>query len=130
MTDGDPHIRARIRQLQREMSMRRMMDDVPDSTVVVTNPSHFAVALHYDRDADGEARQAAPTVVAKGAGHLAQQIKKVAREADMVLYEDVPLARALFKQCEIGDQVPENLYTAVATVLGYVYRLRGMVAAA
>jgi len=130
LTDGDPHVRARIRQLQREMSLRRMMDDVPDATVVVTNPEHYAVALRYDRDDGSEDKSTAPVVTAKGADHLAQQIKKVALAADVTLYEDVPLARALYSQCEIGDEIPESLYGAVAAVLGYVYRLRGMVARA
>ncbi len=129
LTAGDPHVKARIRQLQREMAGRRMMEDVPKSTVVVTNPTHYAVALQYDREgANGATR--APMVTAKGADHLAQQIKKVAQEADVVLYEDVPLARALYAQCDVGQEIPEDLYTAVAAVLGYVYRLRGMVARA
>ena len=129
LTDGDPHVKARIRQLQREMAARRMMDDVPKSTVVVTNPTHYAVALEYDREGtDGVSR--APIVTAKGADHLAQRIKKVAQEANVVLYEDVPLARALYAQCVVGQEIPEDLYSAVAAVLGYVYRLRGMVARA
>ncbi|MCP3860357.1 MAG: EscU/YscU/HrcU family type III secretion system export apparatus switch protein, partial [Phycisphaeraceae bacterium] len=103
LTDGDPHVKARVRQLQREMATRRMMDDVPDSTVVVTNPTHFAVALKYERNANGAGATSAPVVVAKGADHLAQKIKAVAAEAGVVLYEDVPLARALFAQAEIGE---------------------------
>ena len=130
LTDGDPHVRARIRQLQHEMATRRMMDDVPDSTVVVTNPTHYAVALRYDREATGERAQTAPLVVAKGVDHLAQKIKAVAKEAGVVLYEDVPLARALHAQCEVGDEIPEDLYGAVAAVLGYVYRLEEMAATA
>lgn len=126
LTDGDPHVKARVRQLQREMATRRMMDDVPESTVVVTNPTHFAVALKYVRNASGAAGRSAPVVTAKGADHLAQKIKAVAAEAGVVLYEDVPLARALFAQAEIGEEIPEDLYGAVATVLGYVYRLEEM----
>ncbi|MEW6073159.1 MAG: flagellar type III secretion system protein FlhB [Planctomycetota bacterium] len=128
LTDGDPHVRARIRQLQRQMAMRRMMDDVPKSTVVVTNPEHYAVALRYDRDAKDAGAPAAPIVTAKGADHLARRIKEVARAAGVVLYEDVPLARALYAQGEVGREIPEGLYAAVAIVIGYVYRLRGLVA--
>jgi flagellar biosynthetic protein FlhB len=120
--DGDPHIKARIRQVQREMASRRMMADVPDATVVVTNPTHYAVALKYERSAaDGRA----PYVLAKGVDHVAQQIKKVAAESGVLLFENVPLARALHAQCEIGDEVPEDLFEAVASVLAYVYRVQG-----
>jgi flagellar biosynthetic protein FlhB len=125
LTEGDPHMRARIRQIQREMATRRMMSDVPEATVVVTNPTHFAVALRYDFG-DPDSTYSSPVVVAKGVDHLAQQIKKVAVENAVLCYEDVPLARALHSQCEIGQQIPEELYAAVAVVLGYVYRLRGM----
>ena len=120
--DGDPHIKARIRQVQREMASRRMMAEVPDATVVVTNPTHYAVALTYDRETD-DGR--APFVVAKGVDHVARQIKKVAAEHEVVCIENVPLARALHAQCEIGDQIPEDLFEAVAGVLAYVYRVQG-----
>ena len=126
-SEGDPQLKARIRQLQREMARRRMMSDVPTATVVVTNPTHYAVALRYDRDegsAGGSARPRAPRVVAKGADHLAQRIKEVARGAGVPCYEDVALARALHARVEIGDEIPEALYQSVATVLAYVYRLR------
>ncbi len=120
--EGDPHIKARIRQVQREMASRRMMDEVPDATVVVTNPTHYAVALKYDRFAsDG----GAPRVVAKGVDHVAQHIKQIARENDVTCFENVPLARALHAQCEIGDVIPEDLFEAVASVLAYVYRVQG-----
>lgn len=122
-TEGDPKVKARIRQVQHEMANRRMMADVPDATVVVTNPTHYAVALRYERDSESAG---APKVVAKGADHLAQRIKATARAADVVCYEDVPLARALYAQAEVGQEIPEDLYAAVATVLGYVYQLRGM----
>ena len=124
LTDGDPHVRARIRQIQREAAQRRMMDEVPDATVVVTNPTHYAVALRYEVD-DPESKGAAPKVIAKGVDHIAQRIKAVAAEHGVVCYEDVPLARALHAQVEIGQEIPDDLYGAVATVLGYVYRLRG-----
>ena len=124
-TEGDPQVKARVRALQREASQRRMMADVPDATVVVTNPTHYAVALSYPRDEQGEPCNGAPKVVAKGADLVAQQIKKVAGEAGVALYEDVPLARALHAQVEIGDEIPESMYSAVAAVLNYVYSLEG-----
>lgn len=121
-TEGDPHLKARIRSVQREMASQRMMQDVPKATVVVTNPTHYAVALKYDRDAGSMA----PKVVAKGVDLIAQNIKRVAQEHDVLCYEDVPLARALYAQCEIGDDVPVELYEAVASVLAYVYRVQGI----
>jgi flagellar biosynthetic protein FlhB len=126
-TEGDPHIKSKIRRLQREMAQSRMMADVPKATVVVTNPTHFAVALRYERDehaAQGKRRRSAPYVVAKGADHVAQRIKEVARENDVPCLEDVPLARALHAQVEIGDEVPEQLYQAVAAVLAQIYRMQ------
>lgn len=118
-TDGDPHVKARVRQLQREASRNRMMSDVPKSTVVVTNPDHYAVALQYDRSNGNDG--AAPRVIAKGADHLAQRIKQVARDAGVTLYENVPLARSLYAQVDVGQEIPEDLYSAVATVLSYVF---------
>ena len=123
LSEGDPHIKARIRTVQREMANNRMMQDVPESTVVVTNPTHYAVALKYERN-DPTGAFAAPVVVAKGVDHLAQRIKKVADEAGVILYEDVALARALYAQVEVGQEIPQELYSAVATVLGYVYRIQ------
>ncbi|MBM3986363.1 MAG: flagellar biosynthesis protein FlhB [Planctomycetes bacterium] len=123
-SEGDPQVKARIRRLQREMAVRRMMSDVPRATVVVTNPTHYAVALAYDRDAAPDKR-GAPKVVAKGVDQVAQRIKEVAREAGVTIYEDVPLARALHARCEIGDEVPLELYQAVAEVLAYVYGFKG-----
>lgn len=129
-SEGDPALKARIRSLQREMARRRMMADVPTATVVVTNPTHYAVALRYERAEDAaDGRQRAPTVVAKGVDHVARRIKEVALEAGVVCYEDVPLARALHAQVEIGEEIPEALYQAVASVLAYVYRVQGRVAA-
>lgn len=120
--EGDPHVRGRIRAVQRELASRRMMQEVPKATVVVTNPTHVAVALRYDRD---EAPSRAPVVVAKGLDQIAQRIKEVASEAGVPLFEDVPLARALHARTEIGDEVPVDLYEAVAAVLAYVYRVHG-----
>jgi flagellar biosynthetic protein FlhB len=128
-TEGDPHLKARVRAIQREMAQRRMMADVPTATVVITNPTHFAVALRYEREAEGEQRRA-PVVVAKGADFVAQKIKEVAREAGVPLHEDVTLARALHAQCEIGDEIPETMYQAVAAVLAFVYRVQGEAARA
>jgi flagellar biosynthetic protein FlhB len=122
-TEGDPHLKSRIRRVQREMATRRMMADVPRATVVVTNPTHYAVALRYG-DEERE-RKSAPRVVAKGVDRVALRIKELALEAGVVCYEDVPLARTLHAQCEIGDQVPVALYEAVAGVLAYVYRVQG-----
>lgn len=119
-SEGDPQVKARIRQVQREMASQRMMQDVPDATVVVTNPTHFAVALRYE---DG--RDAAPTVVAKGLDHVALKIREIAKENRVAVVEQPPLARALHRSCEIGGTVPEDLFEAVAKVLAYVYRSEG-----
>ena len=129
--EGDPQVKARIRRVQREMAMSRMMDEVPNATVVVTNPTHFAVALRYERGSDVESglrtATSAPIVVAKGVDELARRIKRVAADAGVVLYEDVPLARALHAGVEVGELIPEELYEAVAAVLRYVYMVRGQV---
>ena len=119
-TDGDPHLKARVRQIQREVASRRMMTDVPSATVVITNPTHYAVALKYDRES---AEGSAPKVVAKGVDAVAHRIKEVAADAGVTLFEDRPLARALHARTEIGDEVPADLFEAVAAVLAYVYRV-------
>jgi flagellar biosynthetic protein FlhB len=118
-SDGNPQIKAKIRQLQREMAQRRMMTEVPTADVVVTNPTHYAVALKY---ADGKMR--APKVVAKGADEVAAKIRELAAEHKVPLLEAPPLARALYTHTELGDEIPEGLYTAVAEVLAYVFQLR------
>jgi flagellar biosynthetic protein FlhB len=117
--EGDPAVKARIRSVQREMARQRMMEAVPEATVVITNPTHLAIAISY---AEG---MHAPTVVAKGAGFVAQKIKAIAVENDVPLVENKPLARAMFKSAEIGDFIPADLYRAVAEILAYVYRLKG-----
>ena len=118
-SDGNPQIKGKIRQLQREMAKRRMMADVPTADVVVTNPTHYAVALKYT---DGQ--RGAPKVVAKGTDETAAKIREIARENNVAMLEAPPLARALFKHTEIGDEIPEQLYAAVAEVLAYVFQLR------
>lgn len=117
--EGDPHVKARIRQQQREVARRRMMADVPTADVVVTNPTHYAVALKYQ---DGKMR--APRVVAKGLDHVAAKIRSVAQENHVPLLEAPPLARALYAHAEVGEEIPGALYATVAEVLAYVYRLR------
>lgn len=118
-SDGNPQMKGKIRQMQREMSKRRMMADVPTADVVVTNPTHYAVALKY---ADGQ--KGAPRVVAKGSDEVAAKIRELARENKVALLEAPALARALHKHTEIGDEIPEALYAAVAEVLAYVFQLR------
>jgi flagellar biosynthetic protein FlhB len=118
-SDGNPQIKGKIRQMQREMAKRRMMADVPTADVVVTNPTHYAVALKY-----AEGSRGAPKVVAKGTDEVAAKIRELAKEHKVAILEAPPLARALFKHSDIGDEIPERLYAAVAEVLAYVYQLR------
>jgi flagellar biosynthesis protein FlhB len=118
-TEGDPLIKSRIRRLQRDMAMRRMMTKVPTADVVITNPTHLAVALRYD-----QARMSAPVVVAKGADLIAQRIKDIARENGIAVVENKPLAQVLYRMVDIMEAIPDNLYQAVAEVLAYVYRLK------
>ncbi|QCK82542.1 flagellar biosynthesis protein FlhB [Geobacillus kaustophilus NBRC 102445] len=121
-TEGDPLIKSRIKQKQREMAMRRMMQEVPNADVVITNPTHYAVALKYE---DG--KMEAPVVVAKGADYMAMKIKEVAKTHGVVTVENHPLAQALYRQTEVGDMIPEAFFKAVAEILAYVYRLKGNV---
>jgi len=118
-SDGNPEIKAKIRQQQREMARRRMMSEVPTADVVVTNPTHYAVALKYS-----DTGMRAPRVVAKGADEVAAKIREIAQENNVVMLEAPPLARALFRHAELGDEIPEALYIAVAEVLAYVFQLR------
>ncbi|MGG3913126.1 flagellar biosynthesis protein FlhB [Bacillus sp. es.034] len=117
--EGDPLIKSKIKQRQREMAMRRMMQEVPEADVVITNPTHFAIALKYDED-----KMDAPYVVAKGVDYLAQKIKYIAGENDVVMVENRPLARSLYDSAEIGDAVPEEFFKAIAEILAYVYRIK------
>jgi flagellar biosynthetic protein FlhB len=118
-SDGNPQIKGKIRQMQRQMARNRMMQNIPTADVVVTNPTHYAVALKYS---DGQ--QGAPRVVAKGADEVAAKIREMAREHKVALLEAPALARALYKHTEIDDEIPEKLYSAVAEVLAYVFQLR------
>jgi len=116
--EGDPYARARRRRIQRQLALQRMMHDVPRADVVITNPTDLAVALRYDART-----MEAPRVVAKGAGYLAQRIREIAIRFRIPIVERRPLAQALYRTVEVGDQIPSNLYKAVAEVLAYVYQL-------
>jgi flagellar biosynthetic protein FlhB len=116
---GDPRLKARVRKAQREMARRRMMAAVPKADVVVTNPTHFAIAIKYLED-----RHRAPVVVAKGMDAVATRIREIAREAGVPQLEAPPLARALYEHVEIGAEIPAALYTAVAQVLAYIFQLK------
>lgn len=118
-SEGDPQVKSQQRRVMQKASMRRMMQSVPDADVVITNPTHFAVALKYDLKIAG-----APVVVAKGADYVAQKIKDKAREAQVEIVENKPLARALYANVEIGQEIPEELYQAVAEVLAFVYNIK------
>src|SRR5262249_1551129 len=118
-SEGSPEMKGRIRQLQREMSERRMMDAVPKADVIIVNPTHFAVALRYD-----EKTMRAPQVVAKGVDLMAARIRELANKHGVPIFEAPPLARALHRSVEIGDEIPTGLYVAVAKVLTYIFQLR------
>jgi flagellar biosynthetic protein FlhB len=117
-TEGNPQIKGKIKERQRAMAMRRMMQEVPKATAIITNPTHFAIAIKYDKS------MTAPEVVAKGQDFLAERIKILAREHRIAIVENKPLARALYASVEIGETVPSELYQAVAEVLAHVYRLK------
>ncbi|MFW6338331.1 MAG: EscU/YscU/HrcU family type III secretion system export apparatus switch protein, partial [Alkalispirochaetaceae bacterium] len=118
--EGDPLVKSRLRQRMQELLSRNMIQNVPQADVVVTNPTHYAVALQYDA-----ARMQAPTVVAKGADNIAFKIREVAEEHGVPIFENKPLARALFAELEIGDEIPEQYYQALVTILKEVYRMKG-----
>lgn len=117
-TEGRPEVKARVRALQQQAATRRMMEELPDADVVITNPTHFAVALKYD-----ESRMGAPKVIAKGKDLIAKRIREVAEEHGVPLFSAPPLARVLFRTAEIGEEIPARLYTAVAQILAYIYQL-------
>ena len=119
-TEGDPVIKERLRSIRRERARKRMMAAVPNADVIITNPTHFAVALQYDEDT-----MRAPVVVAKGQDQIALNIRSVAEEHGVPVVENPPLARALHASCEIDEEIPLEHYRAVAQVIGYVYKLKG-----
>ncbi|MEG1741727.1 MAG: flagellar biosynthesis protein FlhB [Acetivibrio sp.] len=121
-SEGDPQIKGKIRQKMRDVSRQRMMQEVPEADVVITNPTHLAVAVKYDRE-----NSEAPIVVAKGADYLAQKIKEVAKENKVEIVENKPLARMLYYNVEVGNEIPEELYQMVAEVLAYVYGIKGKI---
>jgi flagellar biosynthetic protein FlhB len=121
-SEGDPLIKSKIKQKQREMAMRRMMQEVPNADVIITNPTHYAIALKYD-----EKKLDAPFVVAKGVDYVAQKIKYIAKENQVIMVENRPLARALYSQAEIGEAIPEEFFKAVAEILAYVYRTKNII---
>ena len=117
--EGDPQVKGRIKSKMRETSMRRMMQKMPDADVVITNPTHFACAIQYDKE-----KAAAPVLIAKGADHLAQKIKEVAKEFDVPIVENKPLARMLYYNVDLDTEIPAELYQMTAEVLAYVYQLK------
>ena len=119
-SEGDPHVKGRLRQLRQERARQRMMQNVPKADVVITNPTHYAIALQYDPE-----KMDAPICVAKGKDDVALRIREVAKEHDIVLYENKPLARALFDTVDLDEQIPAEQFKAVAEVISYVFRLKG-----
>jgi len=119
-SEGDPKIKGRIRALRMERHRKRMMANVPKATVVITNPTHYAIALKYDMES-----MAAPILVAKGVDYLAKRIRQIAETHDVPIMENPPLARALYAAVEVDQEIPEEHYKAVAEVIGYVMRLKG-----
>ncbi|MCL2046272.1 MAG: flagellar biosynthesis protein FlhB [Oscillospiraceae bacterium] len=122
LTEGDPKIRSKIRQKQRQMSMMRMMSRVPEADVVITNPTHYAIALKYDENISG-----APMVIAKGQDYVAKKIREKAQEFNIEIVENPPLAQALYAMCEINDEIPADFYQAVADILVFVYKQKGKI---
>jgi len=120
--EGDPQIKGKIKQRMREVSMRRMMQEVPKADVIITNPTHYAVAVKYDKQ-----KAAAPVVLAKGVDHLARRIKELAKENNVEIVENKPLARALYNTVDVGKEIPPELYQAVAEVLAFVYKLKNAI---
>ncbi len=119
-SEGDPEVKQKQRQKMMQMLTKRMLQDVPKADVVITNPTHIAVAIRYNA-----LEAPAPMVIAKGADHLAEKIKEIARENNVPLRENVPLARALYKSVEVGEMIPEDLYKATASILANIWRLKG-----
>lgn len=122
MSEGNPQIKSAIKQKMREASMKRMMQDLPNADVIITNPTHFAVAIKYDLE-----KAEAPRVIAKGADYLALKIKELGKENNIEIIENKQLARALYSTVEIGKEIPEELYQAVAEILAFVYKIKSVV---
>lgn len=120
-TDGNPQIKARVRRIQRDLARRNMMKELPNATAVIVNPTHYAVAIRYDIDS-----MAAPRVIAKGKNYLAQRIRQIAMEHEVPIVENQPLAQALYKSAAVGQEIPANLYRAVAEILAYIYKIMNM----
>ena len=118
-TEGDPQIKAKIRQIQMEQARNRMMADVPEADVIITNPTHIAVALSYKLGSAG-----APKVLAKGKGKVAEKIREIGRQHKIIIREDKPLARSLFKSVKVGDEIPQHLYEAVAVIMAEIFRIK------
>jgi flagellar biosynthetic protein FlhB len=118
-TEGDPHIKGRQKQIRLDRARTRMMQEIPDADVVVTNPTHYAVALRYDKE-----KEQAPRIVAMGVDNVALRIREIAAENDVPLYEDPPLARQLFAEADLGEEIPLELYAAVAKVVAFIYSLK------
>jgi flagellar biosynthetic protein FlhB len=119
-SEGDPLIKGKIKERQRKLAMQRMMQEIPNADVIITNPTHFAIALKYNASA-----MEAPKVIAKGKDYVALKIKEIAKSNGIVMMENKPLARALYNQVELGDSIPADLFQAVAEVLAYVYKIKG-----
>jgi flagellar biosynthetic protein FlhB len=117
-TEGNPQIKQRVRRIQRDMARRNMMREIPNATAVIVNPTHFAVAIRYDMEA-----MSAPRVLAKGKNYLALRIRQIAVDHQVPIVENQPLAQALYKSADVGQEIPPNLYRAVAEVLAYIYKL-------
>lgn len=117
--EGNPEIKQKIRQIQRDMASKRMMADIPKADVIITNPTHISIVVRYDNET-----MIAPEIIGKGKDHLALRIREIAKEHDIPIVENVPLARALYKTVKVGEGVPRSLYKAVAEILAFVYRLK------
>jgi len=117
--EGDPQVKGKIKSKMRESSMRRMMQKMPEADVVITNPTHFACAIQYDKE-----KASAPVLIAKGADHLAQKLKDIAKEFDVPIVENKPLARMLYYNVDLDQEIPQELYQMTAEVLAYVYQLK------
>jgi len=118
-TEGDPHVRARLRQLRQEKARTRMIQAVPEADVIITNPTHYSLALKYDPE-----EMDAPVLIAKGVDDLAMRIREVAKETDIPLYENRPLAHVLYDTVEVDEIIPPEHYQAVAEVISYIFQLR------